>query len=78
MNETEVSSVNSVKKCPICGGELEIGYVIAYKWLWWDTKRHTFRGGELLSNNPTWTNTNFPALRCRKCHIILFDYERRE
>ena len=77
MNETEVSSVNSVKKCPICGGELERGYVIAYKWLWWDTERHTFRGGELLSKNPAW-NTNFPALRCRKCHIIAFDYERTE
>jgi hypothetical protein len=79
MNENEASSVHSVKKCPICGGELERGYAIVYRGFWWDTEKHTFRGGEeLLSKYPAWTNTNFPALRCWKCHIIVFDYEKKE
>jgi hypothetical protein len=31
MNENEVSTVDSVKKCPICGGVLERGYAIVYR-----------------------------------------------
>jgi predicted CxxxxCH...CXXCH cytochrome family protein len=80
MNENEVTSVDSVKKCPICDGELERGYAIAYRGFWWDTQKRTLRAGKmkLLSTSPTWTETNFPALRCSKCHIIIFDYEKRE
>jgi hypothetical protein len=77
MIDNEVSRVNSVKKCPICGGELERSYAVS-KWLYWGTEKHTFlRGGkELLSKYPALTETNFPALRCLKCHIIILDYEK--
>jgi hypothetical protein len=79
MDENEASSVHSVKKCPICGGELERGYVIAYRGFWWDTKKHTYIGaGERLMKYPSLTNTNFPGLRCWTCHIIIFDYEKKE
>jgi hypothetical protein len=62
MNENEVSSVNSVKKCPICSGELERGYAIVYRGFWRDTKKHTYiGGGECLGKYPALTNTNFPA-----------------
>jgi hypothetical protein len=45
MNENDVSSVDSVEKRPICGGELERGYFIGNRGLWWDTKEHTYLGG---------------------------------
>jgi hypothetical protein len=79
MNEGEVSSVDSVMKCPICGGELTRGYVIAYRGFWWDTEKHTYIGeGERLGKYPALTNSNFPALRCCKCSIIIFDCEKKE
>jgi hypothetical protein len=79
MHEREIScSVDSIKKCPVCEGPLERGYVIAFKGFWWDTEKHTFRGGKmLLSNYPAFTNSNFPARRCGNCHIIIFDYEMK-
>jgi len=77
MNENEVSSVDSVKTCPICGVALEKGYAIVYRQFWWDTEKHTWQGGgERLTKIPAWTCPNFPALRCRKCHIIILDYEK--
>jgi hypothetical protein len=80
MNERGISrSVDSIKKCPVCGGPLESGYAIAYKGLWWDTEKHALRGGKTrLSNYPAFTNSNFPARRCNACHIIIFDYEMKE
>ncbi len=58
---------------------LDGGYAIATSGLYWDTEKHTLRGGKmLLSKYPTFTNTNFPALRCSKCHIIIFDYMMKE
>jgi hypothetical protein len=79
MNGNEVSNVDSVNKCPICGWEIERGYAVTSRGLWWATEKHAFsRGGKLLSKYPAWTNTNFPALRCCKCHIIIFDYEKKE
>jgi hypothetical protein len=29
MNERDVSSMDSLEKCPICGGKLERGYAVA-------------------------------------------------
>jgi hypothetical protein len=79
MNERDVPGMDSLEKCPICAGKLERGYAIAYRWLWWDYERHAWRGGQkLLTKYPAWNNTNFPALRCWKCHIIIFDYERKK
>jgi len=74
-----LANFDSIKTCPICGGELSRGYAIVTKGLFWDTVKHTFRGAsQLLSKYPAWTNTNFPALRCSKCHIIILDYGRME
>lgn len=80
MNESVVPGVDSLKKCPICGGELDRGYAVVTA-LWWDTEKHAWQpGGELLSKLIAFPryNTNFPGLRCRKCHIMIFDYERKE
>jgi hypothetical protein len=70
-------SVASIRKCPICGGELEQGYLISGT-SFWDKGKHTLRGGgKLLTKYPAFTNTNFYALRCSNCHIIIFDYENK-
>jgi len=80
MNERDVPSMDSLEKCPICGGELDRGYAIATE-LWWDTEKHDWQPGEELLSKwiafPT-HNTNFPGLRCSTCHIIIFDYEKKE
>jgi len=34
MTQSKASSLDSVGKCPICGGELERGYFVGYRGLW--------------------------------------------
>lgn len=78
MNEREVSGADSVRKCPICGGELERGYVYAYQGLWWNTKKRSFGyGEELLSKIWRIRNPNFPAKRCKQCQMVIFDYKMK-
>jgi hypothetical protein len=77
MNEEWQSIVlESVSKCPSCGGELEKGYAFS-EGISFDTqKKRTFRGLKyLLTKYPLWwTVDTLPALRCHKCRIVIFDY----
>jgi hypothetical protein len=74
VSEEDFSELSKIAKCPICGGELEKGYAIVSKSMWWDTEKHDFRGGEeRLTDYPVLANTNFPALRCTRCYIVILN-----
>lgn len=70
--EDEFSKLASIGKCPICGGELERGYVGAREGIIWDSskRRHL---DVMLWRFSTFTS-NIPALRCEHCDIAIFDY----
>jgi hypothetical protein len=75
----KVTSVDSIKKCPVCAGELKQGYLNAYRGLFWETEKHLVSDGlENFAKLMPFTPTHFPALRCSNCHIIVFDYQNRE
>jgi len=67
--------VSEVKKCPECCGEMEKGFLIAPRPLWWDTKKHSWAayGGERLMDF-TFMVRNIEAYRCVKCKLVLFKY----
>ena len=74
-----VSSTDSIRKCPICGGNLEQGYLGVFRVLSWDKEKHSWmRGQENLANYWNLNNQNFHALRCLNCHIVIFDYQNKE
>jgi hypothetical protein len=35
-------SKSEVKNCPECGGEMEKGYIISSKGIWWSKRKHIF------------------------------------
>jgi len=69
--------MSEVKKCPECGGEMEKGFLISPRTLWWNTqKQEVFLGGEqLLRSN--WKGNNLEGYRCKKCQLIVFKYDYR-
>jgi hypothetical protein len=73
----EFSKLDSMKKCPFCGGELDKGYIHSY--IYWDTVRHKYLMGvpfakEILISPYSWTVPYAPALKCNDCRIVIFDY----
>jgi len=72
----EFSKLSSVKKCPICGGNLVKGYFNAPRGVYWGTEKHKL-GLVLLDYvmpGALWTQDNVPALRCENCGIAIIDY----
>lgn len=72
----EFSGISSVKKCPICGGELEEGYFNAPRGVYWSNEKHKL--GLILMDyvmpGALWSQDNVPALRCAECGIAVIDY----
>jgi uncharacterized protein with PIN domain len=71
----------AIRRCPICGGELEKGY-IASKGMVWDTVKqglitHSKENQEILTPTFAWSITNFPTLRCRNCNILIFKIQSK-
>jgi hypothetical protein len=73
MNENEeFSKLASIKKCPICGGELEKGYIGAHEGVTWNSNKREYLRVMLWRFYSVFLN--IPALRCERCSIIIFDY----
>jgi hypothetical protein len=71
---------NIMEVCPICGSEMEEGY-IASRMIAWSNKKisiWSFKGlwsGEIVvSRGYPYPTANVEATRCRKCKIIVFKY----
>jgi hypothetical protein len=76
----EFWKLSAIRRCPLCSGELERGYIPTTHRISWDTKKHSWfaRGKEALvieGDTIDMTVRNVPALRCVKCRIVVFDYE---
>ncbi len=68
----------AIDKCPICGKPLEIGFIIAPRGIYWDTKehKHTILFSQTIISQWTWNVINAPSLRCTSCGIIIFRHEK--
>ncbi len=64
----EFSKLTSIKECPICHGEIHKGYINPPKDMHWDTQKRKFYGRMSVGES-------FPALRCKQCEIVIFDWE---
>jgi hypothetical protein len=69
-----------IEVCPICGSEMEKGY-IASRMIAWSNKQisnWSFKGlwsGEIvISRGYPYPIANVEAARCRKCKLIIFKY----
>ena len=54
--------LSSVKRCPICGGELGTAYITSFK--------------GFVGLKPYLTQ-NIPVLKCENCRIAIFSYDRK-
>jgi hypothetical protein len=76
--DEEFSKLSSIGKCPICGEELEKGYVVSggQGGLLWHTQiqKWVSKDAERLSPPFAWTFTALPAVRCKQCRIAIFNY----
>jgi hypothetical protein len=73
----EFSTLVSIEKCPICSGELERGYIGApLVFPWWTPKKRKFVEMTGLWNwrYNFFLGVNIPALKCKKCNIIIADF----
>jgi hypothetical protein len=72
----EFSKLASIARCPICGEELEKGYIGASRGITWDVKKskrifvYIWSSALILP----FSTQNIPALRCKKCRLALFHY----
>ena len=72
----EFYKIASIKKCPLCGGELERGFFNAPRGVYWSTEKHML-GMILLDRimpGALWTQDNVPALKCENCGIAIIDW----
>lgn len=79
MTEKEgLSKLTSIEKCPTCGGELDKGYIHMPRGIYWDTQKHNWHvyTSETIISMWAWTLPKAPALRCKQCRIVIFDYEK--
>ena len=77
----EFSNLAPIQKCPICGRDLCKGYIILGGGIFWDKKKHKWDvdTSKLLfpySFLLRWSIPNLPALRCKKCKLLIFNYVR--
>jgi hypothetical protein len=75
-HERDFYNLSKIEKCPKCGGEFAEGYIAILRsnwsenrfgWAYMGLKKPLTRPGRL---NPS----QYPALRCKKCHFVTFDY----
>jgi hypothetical protein len=67
----------SVRKCPVCGTELEKVYVNAPRGVLWFKKKPrvhltTIFDSRLIVRVPLWHAFDLPALKCKNCNFIAF------
>jgi len=62
------------KKCPICDGELENGFLVTPRPLWWDKQKHLLVADGEKVEPFKWSINNIEAYRCPKCNLIMFKY----
>jgi hypothetical protein len=73
-HDRDFSNLSKIEKCPKCGGEFDEGYLLINVSTWNESKVH-FWGGIMKRTRPGILNpSQFPALRCKKCHFVTFDY----
>src|SRR4030042_848977 len=70
----------AMEACPVCGSEMEKGY-IASKMISWSNKKISnwslkglFGGEIILSRGYPYPIANTEAYRCKKCKMVIFKY----
>lgn len=73
--------MEEIDKCSKCGGKLEKGFILGYKWSlkWSDKSRVLFMWeGENIGNPPGLSNLSgnpyIEAKRCPQCRLGCFSY----
>jgi hypothetical protein len=70
--------LSDIRRCPRCDGELDEGYITMLRGSVWSKAKPggflEFRGLSKPLTVVGWTRPAFPALRCRRCHFVVFDY----
>ena len=66
-------------KCPLCGIEMEKGFVQAGERISWVRQKHKIslrpKEGEVLLGNNVFSSLAFEAHICKSCKKIVLDYD---
>lgn len=67
--------------CPVCGKEMEPGFVQTNQRAAWVKKPHALtlmpKDGEILLDNKLFSSCSFPGWICRECKKIVLDYANK-
>lgn len=65
-------------KCPVCGREMEQGFLQGNQRIAWVKRKHSVsvlpREGEVLLENKALGSFLFPAWICKECQKVILDY----
>jgi Domain of unknown function (DUF6487) len=79
MGEQNESGNSEGSKCARCGGNLEDGYAMAPKGLWWDKVQHKITwvgtGAEKIISQWSLAMPNAPAQRCYNCNVVIIQVQ---
>lgn len=68
--------------CPICGNEMEPGYIQCGSKMAWVKSLHKVsllpKDGEVLLGNNVFSGLSFEAHICKTCKKVLLDYSKAE
>jgi len=75
-HERDFFNLSKIKKCPRCGGEFDEGYIVINASTWSENRFGLVYAGlkKPLTKPGALNPSQFPALRCKKCHFVTFDY----
>jgi hypothetical protein len=74
-HERDFTNLREIQKCPRCGGEFDAGYIAIINSTWSENRFRWYLGLKKPLTRPSRLNpSQFPALRCKKCHFVTFDY----
>ncbi len=69
-------------KCPVCGKEMEKGYIQTMQRIGWVKALHKLsllpKSGEIMLANHVMRGVHFQAWLCRECQEIVFHYNKEE
>ena len=65
-------------KCPVCGNEMEKGYIQTGERMSWVRQKHKVslfpKDGEVMLGNNVFSGLAFEAFICKSCKKIVLDY----
>ncbi|GIO27286.1 PF20097 family protein [Ornithinibacillus bavariensis] len=73
--------MNNTVRCPECSNEVKQGYIFSPRRICWSESADSIiydSGSEVLMGDSIFKIKKIPALRCKKCNLVIFKYQQNK